>query len=69
MPFAKNMGKNFDKNISKNLSGKHSQKLFDHTKQSSTDAPKTPSKTLIQKTAETFLVIVISLLIKLRKSQ
>ena len=63
------MGKNFDKNISKNLSGKHSQKLFDHTKQSSTDAPKTPSKTLIQKTAETFLVIVISLLIKLRKSQ
>ena len=40
LPFAKNMGKNIAKNISKNLSGKDRQKLFDHTKQSATDALK-----------------------------
>ena len=34
------MGKNLGKNISKNLSGKYSQKRFDHTKQSATDALK-----------------------------
>ena len=37
LSFAENMGRNIGKNISKNLSGKYSQKLFDHTKQSSTD--------------------------------
>ena len=43
------MGKNFGKNISKNLSGK---KLLDHGKQFATDALKTTSKRVIQKTAE-----------------
>ena len=32
------MGKNVGKNISKNLSGKCNQKLFDHARQSRTDA-------------------------------
>ena len=40
------------KNISKNLSGKYSQKLLDHVKQSATDAFKTNSKRVTQKTAE-----------------
>ena len=34
------------------MSGKHSQKLFDHTKQSAADAIKTTLKRVIQKTAE-----------------
>ena len=34
------------------MSGRYSQKLFDHTKQSATDALKTSSKRAIQKTAE-----------------
>ena len=34
LSFARNMGKN----ISKDLSGKYSQKLFNHAKQSATDA-------------------------------
>ena len=42
------MGKNFGKNINKNLSGKYSQKLFDHAKQSATDAIKTSPKRVIQ---------------------
>ena len=53
------MGKNFGKNISKNGSCKYSsgmlaacQKLLDHTKKSATDAFKTSSKRVIQKTAE-----------------
>ena len=46
--FAKNIGKN----ISKVLSGKYSQKLLDHTKTSATDALKTTSKKVIQKTPE-----------------
>ena len=41
LSFAKNIAKNVGKNISKNLSGKYSQKLFDHAKQSPTDALKT----------------------------
>ena len=41
LSFAKNMGKNIGKIISKNLSSKYSQKLFDHAKQSTTDALKT----------------------------
>ena len=59
LSFAKNMGKNIDKNISKSLSGKYSlgmltkhQKLLYHVKQSATDALKTSSKRIIQKTAE-----------------
>ena len=36
----------------KNLSSKYSRKLLDHAKQSATDALKTSSKTVIQKTAE-----------------
>ena len=39
------------KNISKDIS-KYSQKLFDHTKQSATDALKTTSKWSIEKPAE-----------------
>ena len=38
--------------MGKNLSCKYSQKILDHAKQSGTDAFKTSSKTVIQKTAE-----------------
>ena len=55
LSFAKNIGKN----IGKNLSGKYSprmlaicQKLLNHAKISATDALKTSSKRVIQKTAE-----------------
>ena len=41
-----------DKNMSKNLSGKYSQTLLDRLKQSATDAFKTSSKRVFQKTAE-----------------
>ena len=44
MSFAKNMGKN--------LSNKYAQKLLDGAKKSTTDAIKTASKRVIQKTAE-----------------
>ena len=47
------MGKNLGKNISKILISKYSQKPLDHGKQSATDALKTVSKRVIQKTAET----------------
>ena len=46
------MDKNIGKNISKNLSSKYSQRLLDYAKQSATDALKTTSKRVIQKTAE-----------------
>ena len=46
------MGKNIGKNISKNLSSKYSQEPLDHVKISATDANKTTTKTVIQKTAE-----------------
>ena len=53
------MGKNIGKNISKNLSGKYSpsmlpmrQKILDHAKKFATDALKTFSERVIQKTAE-----------------
>ena len=49
LSFAKNMGRNIGKNISKYC--KYCQKLLDHAKQSPTDALKTASKILIQKTA------------------
>ena len=52
MSFDKNTGKNIGKNISKNLSCKYSEKSLGHTKKSGTDALKTYSKRLIQKTAE-----------------
>ena len=52
LSFAKNMSKNIGKNISKSLSGKYSQNLLDHAKQSTSDALKTSSKSVIQKTAE-----------------
>ena len=48
LSFARNMGKK----ISKTLSSKCNQKLFDHDKQSATDALKVASKRSIQKTAE-----------------
>ena len=51
MSFAKNMCKTNGKNISQSLSGKYNQKPFDHAKQSATDAIKTFSKRVIQKTA------------------
>ena len=35
------MGNNIGKIISKNLSSKYGHELFDHVKQSATDAPKT----------------------------
>ena len=46
------MSRNIGKNISKNLSSIHSQKHFNHAKQSTTDALKTISKRAIQKTPE-----------------
>ena len=46
------MGKNIGKNIRKDLSSKYSQKLPDIAKQSETDALKTSSKRVIQKTVE-----------------
>ena len=59
LSFATNMGKNIGKNISKNLNGKYSpdmlamrQKLLDHAKKPNTDALKTSSKRVIQKTTE-----------------
>ena len=50
LSFAKSIGKNIGKNMSKSLSGKYSQKLLDQAKQSATDALKTSSKRVIQKT-------------------
>ena len=52
MSFAKNMDKNIGKTISKSLSGTYRQKLLDHANQSATDAFKTSSKSVIQKTGE-----------------
>ena len=52
LSFAKNIAKSIGTNISKPSSGKYSQKLLDHAKQSATDAIKTTSKRVIQKTAE-----------------
>ena len=46
------MDKNVCKTINKILSGKNNQKLFDHAKQSATDAFRTSSKRVIEKTAE-----------------
>ena len=46
------MFKNIGENMSKNVTGKNNQKLLDHTKKSATDALKTVSKGVIQKTAK-----------------
>ena len=53
------------KNTSKSLSGKYSlgmlairQKVIDHTKQSATDALKTSSKRVIQKTEEAIVILI-----------
>ena len=60
LSFAKNMGKNTGKNISKYSSGMLAmhQKLLDQAKKSTTDALKTSSKTVFQKTAETTVDLV-----------
>ena len=42
----------FAKNMSKSLSNKYGQKLLDGAKKSTTDAIKTTSKRVVQKTAE-----------------
>ena len=42
----------FAKNVGKDLSNKYGQKLFDTSKNSTTDAIKTASKRAIQKTGE-----------------
>ena len=47
LSFAKYIVKDIGKNRSKNLGGKYSQKPFDHTKQSATDALRTTSKSVI----------------------
>ena len=77
LSFDKNMGKNFGKNISNSLSGKYSpgmlaehQKLLDHAKTSATDALKTSSKSVIQKTAEaTDDLVGIEIANRITKSQ
>ena len=58
LSFSKNMGKNICKNIRKNLNGKYSPKVLDHAKQSATDALKTSSKWVIQKTEEATGVLI-----------
>ena len=51
LSFARNIGTHAAK-IAKNVSDKHSQKLVDTAKKSTTDAINTASKRAIQKTAE-----------------
>ena len=52
MSFAQNMSKKIGENISKTLSSKYRQKLLNHAEWSATDALKTTSKRVIQKTVE-----------------
>ena len=52
LSFAKNMGKDIGKNTSKSSSDKYSQKPLYHVKQFATEAHKTSSKRVIQKTGE-----------------
>ena len=52
MFFAKSIGKNVAKNVSKILCSKYGQKPIDHAKQSTTDAIKTASKAVTEKTSE-----------------
>ena len=51
LSFAKNMGKHVTR-VVKTMSNTYSQKLFDNAKKSATDAIKTASKRVIQKTPE-----------------
>ena len=72
LSFAKNVGKIIGKYISNSLNSKHSQRHLDHAKQSATDAFKTSSKRVIQKTAEAsgdFIGNKIADLIKLQEFQ
>ena len=52
------MSKTIGKYISKSLRGKYSQKLFGHTKQSTTAAFKTVSKKAIQETTKTICDLI-----------
>ena len=52
LSFAKKLVKYIDEYLNKCLSGKYSQKRFDQAKQSATDASKTSSERVVQKTAE-----------------
>ena len=66
--------KNVDEDIGKNLSGKYRKKLFDHTKQSTTDSLDTVSKRVIhkkkkKKQRQLVVWLVIELLLKLQKYQ
>ena len=63
LSFAEDMDKNIGENISKSLGGKYSPdmlairlKLFDHAKQSATDAIKTSSKKSFQKQQEQLVI-------------
>ena len=60
LSFTKNMGRNIGKNKSKYLRSKYSHKLLDHVKQSATDAFKTTSKRVIQKTAEATVDLILN---------
>ena len=52
LSFAENMGKIIGKDISKNFSSKYGQKCLDHSKQSATEAIRSTSKRVTQKTEE-----------------
>ena len=70
LSFAKYMSKKNGKNISTNLNGKYSQKPLDHAKQPATDALKTSSKSVMQKTAEaTDDLVGIEIANRITKSQ
>ena len=60
LSFTKNMGRNIGKNKNKYLRSKYSHKLLDHVKQSATDAFKTTSKRVIQKTAEATVDLILN---------
>ena len=60
LSFTKTMGRNIGKNKSKYLRSKYSHKLLDHVKQSATDAFKTTSKRVIQKTAEATVDLILN---------
>ena len=62
------MGKNIGKNVSKNLSGKYNQKLLDYAKKSATDALKTSSKRVIQKTVKSTGNLIANRITKISKN-
>ena len=61
------MDENSDKRIIKTLSGKYSQKLFDHTKESATDALKILSKMQLKKAMDFCLLLKIWIKISVKK--